>query len=420
MIQAYVDNELSTSDRIILEEHLAGCQTCKEQVSRQRKLSAELFEAFVDLRLKRNLRTPVLENLPVMKSPTADLVDINWRAKHRPSRMKQLGRLAPFAAIAVVALLGFLIRLNWPQPAPEVGYVGVVMQAKGHSTRVPDNGTTWRSAYAQDRIRPGDRFETGKESAVMVGLKGSTVVKMNAESRFKVISERRINVEQGEVWLDVGRDGQLFRVGTPEGNITVFGTAFCVSVSKDATTVAVERGEVLVGTQSDFTNLRRGESVSIKPDRSLTKPRSIDPETQSAWAKDIQPDAGAERAYKALVLSQSAKTELAAQEVFFLDASMGGHKWAIRAINVYWEKDAYTQGHCGYDVYVYNDQMAPLFKDRIPAATLDSKTSNLVEIRVPGEPIQNARWLFVRLVPDLSAGRVEAQGLEVRALASQR
>ena len=420
MIQAYVDSELSPSDRVILEQHLANCPSCVEQANQHRRLSAELFESFSDYRLSRNLRPSVLDNLPEMVVPVADLEGVNWRAKHPRTRTAWIARFIPVAAIAVVAVLGFMINLYWPQPGHDPASLGVLMQAKGHALRVPGTGTDWLSAYAEEPVRSGDRFQTGDESTLMVGLKGATVMKLNANSRVKVDTERRVSIEEGEIWLDVGRDGQLFRVITPDGSVTVFGTAFSVRVVKGATTVAVERGEVLVGTENDFTNLRRGEQVSIDVDHSLTKPENVDPANIAVWAKNILPQEGADAAYKALVLSQAANTELTAQAVFFVDSSMGGHKWAVRAINVYWEEDRFVTGHCAYDMYVYSDEMKPLFKDRIPASAFDVKGKNLIEVPVPGAPIQNARWLFVRLVPDLSVGHVEASGLNVRALASQQ
>jgi hypothetical protein len=419
MMQAYVDSELSPSDRVILEQHLAGCAHCADQVKRHRRLSADLFESFSEFRLSRNLRTPVLEHLPEMEVLKADLGDVNRRTKNPITPTARAARLLPVAAVAILLIFGFMINLYWPRRPVDMSSLGVIMQAKGHTARVPDSGTDWLTAYAEERVRPGDRFETGDDSTLMVGLKGSTVMKLNARSRIKIDTERRVNLETGEIWLDVGRDGQLFRVITPDGSVTVFGTAFTVRVLKGTTTVAVQRGEVLVGSETSFTNLRPGERVSIKVDHSLTKPESVEPDSIAAWAKAIVPEESADAAYKALVLAQTAKTELAAQEVFFVDTSMGGHKWAIRAINVYWEDDEFVSGHCAYDVYVYNDQMAPLFKDRIAASVLDIKGKNVLEITVPGAPIQNVRWLFVRLVPDLSEGRVEAKGLNVRALASQ-
>jgi ferric-dicitrate binding protein FerR (iron transport regulator) len=420
IIQAYVDGELSSSDRVILEQHVSACSACAVLVQRHRRLSAELFEAFSDVRLARDLRQPVLENLPEMELLSADLVGVNRRAKRRAGRGSRVAPYLPAAAVAVVAVLGFMINYYWPAPIPESNPAGVIIQVLGQVTRVAPDSSDWTGAFINDLVAGGERFQTGAGSQLMVGMLGPTRLKVNAHTRFTIDDPRRVSLEAGEIWLDVGRDGRLFKVVTPDGTITVFGTAFAVRVDAHGTTVAVERGEVLVTSENRFTNLTEGQQVHIAQ-RGLGEPQPVDEgEDVARWARSLQSDHRAEGVFQKLLAAPAGRAEVAAKEVFLIERPAGGQRWAFTAINVYWENRAARQGHCSYDIYVYDDQMQPLFRQRIEGGTFDDRNTTSVTLPVPGAPIEGVRQLVVRLVPDHATGTLEPSNVTVSGTAQAR
>jgi hypothetical protein len=251
----------------------------------------------------------------------------------------------------------------------------------------------------------------------MLGLRGPTTVKVNEHSRIKIDDARRVSVEQGEVWLDIGRDGQLFKVITPDGSITVFGTVFAVRVSEAGTTIRVERGEVLVGNDRSFVNLTQGQEASLSTDRGLRGPHPCDVGEAASWAKSIAPQAAAERLFHRMVVSQSVRAELPAKAMFSIEPPEGPNAWQFTSINVYWRPGQFRTRHCSYDVFVHDGQMRPLFMERIPGSAFDDTDRASLELPVPGSPIGGVDYLVVRLVPDYSTGHVEPEDVTVSGMA---
>ena len=64
LLQAYVDDELRPSDRVILEQHVGECRVCEGLLRRHQRTCAHLFEAFAEERLTHSLSRNVLEHLP--------------------------------------------------------------------------------------------------------------------------------------------------------------------------------------------------------------------------------------------------------------------------------------------------------------------------------------------------------------------
>jgi hypothetical protein len=118
-----------------------------------------------------------------------------------------------------------------------------------------------------------------------------------------------------------------------------------------------------------------------------------------------------------MVVSRSGRAEVPAKAVYSIEPPPGSRRWQFNSINVYWQPDVYRTGHCDYDVFVYDDQMRPLFMERIPGSAFDDKNQAFLELPVPDAPITGVNYLIVRLVPDYSSGHTEPTGISVSSMA---
>ena len=91
MLQAYVDDELASSARVIFEQHLGGCDGCRLELRGVQAGSAFLYETLSQARLERDLVDHTLGHLPEMEHPVVDVVGLNLRAKH-PTRWRERHR----------------------------------------------------------------------------------------------------------------------------------------------------------------------------------------------------------------------------------------------------------------------------------------------------------------------------------------
>ncbi|MBX7258779.1 MAG: FecR domain-containing protein [Candidatus Hydrogenedentes bacterium] len=415
-LQAYIDGELGDSDRVILEQHVAECRACAENLRRQQRANAVVFEAFALDRLRTSLRARVLENLPEMESVQEDIESVNWRAKHPGPWYTRTAQFVPAAALAVLVIVAFVLQHYWPSSSTSTEKIGLVSFTHGIIKRSEENATARNAVNLNDYVQCNDRFETGAQASMMLSITGPTHLKAAGDSSFKVVDSRRIQLENGTIWVDVGHDGSLFKVTTPGGVITVFGTIFSVQVKNAITTVTVERGLVQVENGTNFCRLEGGQQVTIST-QGLSAPIEVDAAAIHAWAKPISPDADSEALFEDAVLPKSEATELPGRVAFFVDTSQNGKSWDVTAIRVYWQPDQIATGHCGYDVYVSSGNGTPIFKAFIDGSVFADKRSSSYEIPVPNGPIRGVMSLIVRLVPNRVSGDIVNNTLDVKAIA---
>ena len=420
MAQAYIDGELTDSQRVIFEQHLAECPACQALFKRQQRASATLFEVLQSDRLDGTMRRDIIENLPeITLEKNQALAEVNWRAKHPRERTNLLMRRIPIALAFVLLALAIVIRILWYGEEPDGDAIGVVTYVRGNPQCAPPDQTTTHDARLKDFIAPGDIFQTPENSQLMLSLLGPTQIKLNADARLRVLGHRRVAIEKGEVWFDVGRDGRLFRATTPSGNIAVFGTSFLVDVETDATTVTVADGEIQLDGQEpnkDFVLLTRGRQSCVRLHEGPSPPTTVDPEQVTAWAQSIFPDKDAHGLFLQAILPRGNALEIPAERVFLVSTTQGGQQWAISAIRLYWEPDPNgPRQRCSYDVYVYDNNMTPLFKDHVEGTVFTQEDRDYCELPIPGGPISRVSALTIRLTPDYSTGHVETP-LSVRAL----
>lgn len=401
-IQAHLDNELTAAERVVFEHHLSECAACARRVARAKATSALLFEAFAEVRLRESLRPKVMAHLPEMEHLAE--THPSWQPQYKRVRFQLLRTLAPALAPVLVLLLGITLFYSWPASEPaQDDVLGMVTQRTGLVLKHGADETDRQRVAVSGPVRTGERYETDADAALIVVLAGPTVLKADANTRFKVESDRKVVLEAGRIWLDVAKDPRLFRVETPSGGVTVFGTTFdvlvedAVSLAEPRMTVTVAAGEVHVESGVGFAQLRPGQQVEVVRGQRTLEPRKVDPAEVMAWAAKLRPAADIDSRFVATAASDEDDTW---GDTMFLVPVEGRQ---IRSIILSWLPDMYRTDHSGYHVYVYDSRSNPLCMDYIAGRVLDNDDDNsYVMLGDRAQMLEEVGFLKIRLVPDRS------------------
>jgi hypothetical protein len=409
---------LNDAERLILEDHVVACPQCAEKLHDHRRLSATLFEAFSDARLDRSLRTPVLENLPEMQPLHSAMEAVNRRVKNPFSPLRLFAQYAPVFLVALVAFLAFNIYQTWPEPVARAAQVGAITYRQGPISVINEGIVEPDHAGLKDFVNRGSQYTTETGAALALMLDGPSTIKAGENTRFAIIDNRRIRLDQGKMWFDVATTGRQFIVSTAAGDVRVMGTIFGVEVAGANTIVTVLEGVVHVERGNRWAVLRDGYQLSVRKGVALGTPVKVDAQSALAWADAISPEADAlaffERAFKLRVPS----AEVVAEILFHLDLRTADSdaEWSDAHIVVSWS-DTNGADHCGYHVYITEyETRTTLFKHYIDGRYFDDTSNTQYEIPVPNDSIKGTEVLHVRLVPDVAVGKLKVDGLEVRAI----
>ena len=412
-IQSYIDGEQSASERVIIEKHLNDCARCQGLLEAQRRCTAELFEVYASERLAGTLTPYVLEHLPEMldlSEGKRDLAEVNQRAKHpRPFREYAL-KIVPVAAMFVLVFLGYTLTKIWPEPVVSDRALGSVTFADGMNFHLPEESDGRNAASLKNIALPGDRFETSSDSTMMVTLLGPTHVKVAPDARIRIQSDRRISVEKGSVFLDVAKGDRMFRVFTPSGNVTVFGTSFDVNVIANATTVAVHDGEVQVETGDLFAQLNPGDEIEFNVQSTTLVPHRVALESIAPWANAIEPDVDALHYFTTKVAPVSTNSLIQGDNAWMLTGLKGNR---IGYVEVEWKASRLNVTPMGYQIYVFKSDDTLLFKGFISGTLLARETSTRIYNRT--SPDARSEFAYVKVVPSYETGQGETKFTNIRA-----
>lgn len=419
-MQAYVDGELRRSELVVFEQHVSECAVCAETLRKQQKTSALLFESLAQDRLTSSVRQDVMKRLPAQPPFNEEDIDaINWRAKHPGSLLSRLFKRTPIAVALLLLVVAALIRYYWPEsPVSSPAVVGMITQSEGLSICRTEGVENPQPAKLQHLIDRGTRLETTNESRLMLSFRSATEVKVNGNTRLTVHDERNLTLEEGELYLKVGKDGRHFVVNTPNGKVRVFGTVFVVGVQRQETRVCVEEGLVQVESSSnktDFAAVSAGQETSIMPDGRIARPRPAHLETATRWATSLQPNSAANKRFREIFPPVEDLVEIAATHIYRIPLVYENTACSIHAVRLYGRPPRGVNSPCSYDVYVYDQDMKPLFKARVEGRVLVEAGRTYYDVPVPGKPLEGLRALAVSLVPDFSTGDTETS-FEVKAV----
>lgn len=398
-LQAYVDGELRSSERVVLEQHVEECRDCRSQLRQVQRGSALLFEVLSEVRLDRDLVQYTMDHLPELEHPAVDVAGVNFRAKHPTLMRERFVRLLPIALAVLLVFLAAVLNNNWPAPMMALDTVGIVSYSQGDAFRIEEGSTDRDDAVLRTFASPGDRFETGDNSSLMLKLLGPTEVRVAGGTRILIHDDRKLSVEKGRVFLDVAGNKRLFRILTPTGDITVFGTSFDVRVDAQRTTVVVMEGEVQllsVADESVFSIVRAGQTASVSPEQTSIRPGPADVAVLTEWARHITADEEAEAIFASRISPLQVVSEVSGRSGFYVN-TLGK---PLEAIIIEWEPTSPFSAYTSYEMFVYNDRNEPLFRSRLDGSLFSDPHVTSYEIENTGNRREKLKHIFVKFVPE--------------------
>lgn len=411
LAQAYVDGELSPSEVAVFEHHLGECRQCAYTLERQRATSDLLIDSFSEFRMARSLVPDVMAHLPEMEDSRL-VRQMNERAKYQPNRTRYFFAVLTPLATVVLVVLALALFYSWPNPESVSGQaIGMVTHRSGSVKSLLPQAQDFQTVAFKAPIGREQIFETGPDSSMVASIAGPNMIKLPENTRMRVNDDRRVGLESGKIWLHVSKSlngARVFRVHTPDGSITVFGTTFGVEVLEGKTVVTLLEGEVTVENDVTFAVLRPNQQIELVQGVSPLSPYDVDAGRELAWANAIQPDSMAQAEFLSTIRPLG-ETILRAENFWRVDT--GTH--SVSSISFAWKATGTRSGLCGYAVYVTNDAREPLFVGRIEARDLSMQGRTQLELPVPGDALLPHTTAFIRLVPETSSGSVQTDFTDV-------
>jgi len=403
-LPSYLDNELSHSEKLIVEKHIQECPSCRRELSQYQKCAADLYEQFSPHRMQHDVKQYVMEHLPELDYSTRDVAGLNQRAKHPSIWRERAIRLIPVGFATVLVVLAFLISEQWPtDDAWHEHVVGVVSNVSGNVVRLSDFGMTEDTTDLKQFSSKGDSIRTAKDSHAIVTLKGGTDITLDEGSAITFQDNRQVRMDSGQAYFNVTPANQLFRVLTPYGDITVFGTQFNVVVDSESVRVDVTEGVVRFEKDQMYETLKKGESVEVRSKtRRLQSTYSPAVAERSLWAKKIVPNNLVKSNFIARYDALPPKTELSAEKAFnFLDIN----NIPLKAIELKWNQSLGSNYDlAGYHVYVTSFEEEEIFHRFIEPSEFRNARNGRLIIENNGKRKLRAKSMYVRVVPDISYG----------------
>ena len=280
LIQAYVDDQLSQEERLVVEVHVAECPDCAILLNEMHEVTAAVVESLAPKRVSTTFVERVVAALPHMyeHAYVDDLAEIHRRA-NREALLQKVSHMMPYAAAAVLIIATALIMAVWPQQ--NLGFVAkVTNQAKLMRT---DRSAAEAEVSIGDSVQAGDTFVANAESRLILALQ-TAEIKINGGSIVRVVNDREVELVKGEIFADVTSTGSPFLVKLGAGAVTVMGTQFVVQALEDKTVVTVAEGNVLFKIGAGYSEIKAGAQSTSVAGGLPTRAKPVEVSAITEWA----------------------------------------------------------------------------------------------------------------------------------------
>lgn len=131
------------------------------------------------------------------------------------------------------------------------------------------------------------QFTTGLQQRHWVDLTTEVQIAMNEQTAFRQMSDTRIVLDEGQIWLEVQKEGKGFQVSNNYGLVTVQGTSFGVTQRNNTVEVQVVEGIVQFQQDQKTTTIEAGETIKIMDP--LAAPLVVKSNTNKpGWVMDLE------------------------------------------------------------------------------------------------------------------------------------
>lgn len=422
-LAALADGSLENSERSHVVQHLSVCPDCDAELRHMQETVDVLHRGFSRDRLVADMTSRVMMYLPDMDP---ELPACGHESAPGHSETSSYLKFLVGGVAAALLLVAGLTWLSWPTRAPVIPasnqaeelLSGTILGLTNGGIRVinPDGSMERYVTDTRYPLERNSRYETDETSGAVLGLEDGTQVRLFENSSLTITSSRSVRLERGSAYFEVTHNGDRFRVKTPEGWITVMGTAFGVSVENGRTAVTVINGMVQVENDTNFVLLAKDEhtemgsavaSLAVKKNETavamwLSKIRSleVDRKVEEEWIRAAGSRTG--RAHP-----------VRAERVFVVD--VGSRK--VTGLRLEWRPDSVKPEPMGYSIYIRDGSLKPLAKGYVPGRIFTDSPSATFDLVLPINARKNgSSLLHISVVPDADSGVNITELSEVYAL----
>ena len=325
LISADLDGEIQADDRMTLEAHLAGCESCRATAQTLRLQDATLHRTFapqreavaaVTDRVISQIRpaTPVVASqfpwVPVLLSAAAGfllavLVFRPW-SRHEPPLTRvtdqppgqelphKIAHTAPDdqpGERLEVASQQTPKKEPSPEPttqAPQKSLTRIVF-AKGAIEMLPLGSDAWRALATGGIVEPGTRVRTDSTGRCEFRTPDGSEVRLNGNTELVFHTNRALELAQGQVWSNVAEDEDPYEIQVPSADVkvTALGTQFDLACTALATVLTVAQGTTRVEGKAGQEIVQFGEQAKIVGGTVAERHRIHDLVVATSWIHEI-------------------------------------------------------------------------------------------------------------------------------------
>lgn len=196
------------------------------------------------------------------QTPTGKVVTMNRVTEYRSEQVTRSRNPRGAAAALTVSAMALVAVLFWTSEESVRRETRVAAKHQQQLQQVAAIQQTWMTAAVVPEVPVkfavvGDVITTSDRERRRVTLPDGSVLYVNESASVKVATDRRIEVERGEVFVEVvpvfnqANQKELFEVVTPTRTVTALGTKFGVDASDGSAEVLVTQGKVKVSGSDD-------------------------------------------------------------------------------------------------------------------------------------------------------------------------
>jgi len=235
-------------------------------------------------------------------------VQVEWRRgiRRRVARRRLVTTL--FAAAAAVILAVGWTNLVDRGTGPLGEPLAVVEQLEGMPRRVSGtaDAATTEALSRSAAVRTGEWIETDARARVALRFADGTSVRLDIDSRLRLLSARVIELATGAVYVDTGRESGRFEVRTAMATARDVGTQFELRLLDRTVRLRVRTG--LVELRDPVRSVSAGEGTEISLSGAGAVRRPIVPHgSEWDWTARVSPSLDFEGVSLAIFLEQLAR-----------------------------------------------------------------------------------------------------------------
>lgn len=252
------DDALTAAELRAVEEHLAGCPSCRAELESSRRLQAATAALPREFAPARDLWSGISAGLETAAAVPDGAFGESSALARRGARRSRWRPLYPFLPLAVAATVAVVCTFVAQRPA---GISGVDAPAWSVSTVAGAPRVAARRLGPVGPFRVGQWLETDAASRAKIDVGSIGEVRVEPNSRVRLVgtaaTDHRIELARGTVDAVIWAPPRLFFVDTPSATAVDLGCAYTLSVD--------DRGDGELHVTAGYVALEHAGRESIIP-----------------------------------------------------------------------------------------------------------------------------------------------------------